>query len=187
MIGLSTSGSISLGCALVAGRNRVPRPAAGKTAFRIRSSTASMLHSCVASHLEMRHRPESEPGRSIPHCRQDSDRGLTRYRYRIDSMLDAAFVRDHLDEVRSGLRNRGLEPDAELEQLATLETRRRRLIPGGRGPEARAERRGRRGGSCEAAGPGRVGRSSQQTRHGRSRSGSSKSSSTRSSSSAARC
>ena len=44
-------------------------------------------------------------------------------------MLDAAFVRDHMDEVRSGLRNRGLEPDAELEQLATLEARRRRLIP----------------------------------------------------------
>src|ERR1700754_2663832 len=34
MIGLSTSGSISLGCAFVAGRNRVPRPAAGKTALR---------------------------------------------------------------------------------------------------------------------------------------------------------
>src|SRR5712672_2009573 len=35
MTGLSTSGSISFGCAFVAGRNRVPRPAAGKTAFRI--------------------------------------------------------------------------------------------------------------------------------------------------------
>ena len=32
--GLSTSGSISLGMALVAGRKRVPRPAAGKTALR---------------------------------------------------------------------------------------------------------------------------------------------------------
>src|SRR5215510_9348013 len=32
--GLSTSTSISFGCALVAGRNRVPRPAAGKTALR---------------------------------------------------------------------------------------------------------------------------------------------------------
>ena len=31
--GLSTTGSISLGCALVAGRNRVPRPAAGMTAL----------------------------------------------------------------------------------------------------------------------------------------------------------
>ena len=44
-------------------------------------------------------------------------------------MLDAAFVRDHLEDVRQRLRSRGLEPDAELEQLATLETRRRRLIP----------------------------------------------------------
>src|SRR5437867_6006041 len=33
--GLSTNGSISLGCAFVAGRNRVPSPAAGKTALRI--------------------------------------------------------------------------------------------------------------------------------------------------------
>src|ERR1700685_4613124 len=32
--GLSTTGSISLGCALVAGRKRVPNPAAGKTALR---------------------------------------------------------------------------------------------------------------------------------------------------------
>src|SRR5206468_9136053 len=44
-------------------------------------------------------------------------------------MLDAGFVRDHIDDVRTGLRNRGLQPDAELEQIATLETRRRRLIP----------------------------------------------------------
>ena len=34
--GLSTSGSISLGWALVAGRKRVPQPAAGKTALRTR-------------------------------------------------------------------------------------------------------------------------------------------------------
>jgi len=35
MAGLSTTGSISLGVAFVAGRNRVPRPAAGITAFVI--------------------------------------------------------------------------------------------------------------------------------------------------------
>ena len=35
MSGLSTRQSISLGMALVAGRKRVPRPAAGKTALRI--------------------------------------------------------------------------------------------------------------------------------------------------------
>jgi seryl-tRNA synthetase len=44
-------------------------------------------------------------------------------------MLDPTSVRDRLDAVRTGLQNRGLKPDAELEQLATLESRRRRLIP----------------------------------------------------------
>src|SRR5271170_5295971 len=41
MIGLSTRGSISLGWALVAGRKRVPNPAAGNTAlnFRLHAST----------------------------------------------------------------------------------------------------------------------------------------------------
>ena len=34
-----------------------------------------------------------------------------------------------MDEVRSGLRNRGLDPDKALEQIATLETARRRIIP----------------------------------------------------------
>src|SRR3954463_4559610 len=34
MVGMSTMGSISLGTALVAGRKRVPRPAAGMTTFR---------------------------------------------------------------------------------------------------------------------------------------------------------
>jgi seryl-tRNA synthetase len=44
-------------------------------------------------------------------------------------MLDPAYVREHTDQVRAGLQNRGLQPDAELEQIVTLETRRRRLIP----------------------------------------------------------
>src|SRR5512132_1337763 len=47
-------------------------------------------------------------------------------------MLDPAYVRDHTDEVRAGLRHRGLKPEAvdtELEQIVTVETRRRRLIP----------------------------------------------------------
>jgi seryl-tRNA synthetase len=44
-------------------------------------------------------------------------------------MIDPAFVRDHLDDVRKAYRNRGLEVDSDLEHLATLETRRRRLIP----------------------------------------------------------
>ena len=43
-------------------------------------------------------------------------------------MLDPAFVREHLQVVLSGLRNRGLDPDKALADIATLEGLRRRLI-----------------------------------------------------------
>jgi seryl-tRNA synthetase len=44
-------------------------------------------------------------------------------------MLDPSFVRDRLAEVRAGLLSRGLDATAELEQLASLEAHRKRLIP----------------------------------------------------------
>lgn len=44
-------------------------------------------------------------------------------------MLDPAYIRDHVEEVRAGLRNRGLDPDKALEEIAMLETARRRIIP----------------------------------------------------------
>ena len=44
-------------------------------------------------------------------------------------MLDPAYLRDHRDEVKRGLASRGMNADGELEQLAVLENRRRRLIP----------------------------------------------------------
>jgi seryl-tRNA synthetase len=44
-------------------------------------------------------------------------------------MLDPAYIRDHVEEVRAGLKNRGLDPDKALEEVVTLETARRRLIP----------------------------------------------------------
>jgi seryl-tRNA synthetase len=44
-------------------------------------------------------------------------------------MIDPTFVRDNVSLVRTGLRNRGLDPDKTLEDIATLETARRRLIP----------------------------------------------------------
>ncbi len=44
-------------------------------------------------------------------------------------MLDPAFIRDHIEEARAGLRNRGVDSDKALEEIATLETARRRLIP----------------------------------------------------------
>src|SRR2546429_3695222 len=43
--------------------------------------------------------------------------------------LGPRFIRDHIQEVRAGLRNRGLDPDKALEDIATLETARRRIIP----------------------------------------------------------
>jgi seryl-tRNA synthetase len=44
-------------------------------------------------------------------------------------MIDAALFRDRVEDVRRGLESRGMSPDQELEQVATLESRRRRLIP----------------------------------------------------------
>ena len=44
-------------------------------------------------------------------------------------MLDPIFVRDNLEAVQSGMANRGLSVTAELQQLATAESHRRRLIP----------------------------------------------------------
>jgi seryl-tRNA synthetase len=44
-------------------------------------------------------------------------------------MLDAAFLRDHIEDVRVGLRNRGIDPTRALEEIATLDNARRRMIP----------------------------------------------------------
>ena len=56
-------------------------------------------------------------------------------------MLDPIFIRDHVEDVRTGLRNRGLDADKSLSDIATLEALRRRLIgeylPPGRQPAPR--------------------------------------------------
>src|SRR5262245_55098568 len=44
-------------------------------------------------------------------------------------MLDPALLRDSLETVREGLTKRGVDLASELEDLATLETRRRRILP----------------------------------------------------------
>src|SRR5215216_2273307 len=44
-------------------------------------------------------------------------------------MLDPAFLRDHLESVRTALHNRGVDLTTELEELAALEAERRRLLP----------------------------------------------------------
>ena len=44
-------------------------------------------------------------------------------------MLDPALLRENLDAVRAALHKRGTDLTAELDELATLESRRRRLLP----------------------------------------------------------
>jgi seryl-tRNA synthetase len=102
MIGLSTSGSISFGCAFVAGRNRVPSPAAGNTAFR---TCDFDMNTCAVSYLKLQ-APVYD-----------------------SAMLDPAFVRAHTDEVRTALQNRGVAPDTILEPFGALDAKRRELIP----------------------------------------------------------
>ncbi|HEX6322922.1 MAG TPA: serine--tRNA ligase [Vicinamibacterales bacterium] len=68
-------------------------------------------------------------------------------------MLDPAFVRERLDEVREGLRRRGLDPDVELRAFLEADAERRALLPEAEGLKreqnasseevARARREGR--------------------------------------------
>jgi seryl-tRNA synthetase len=44
-------------------------------------------------------------------------------------MLDPAILRDNIEGLRSALQKRGIDLSSELEELATLESRRRRILP----------------------------------------------------------
>src|SRR5918911_211163 len=61
--GLSRTGSISFGCAFVAGRNRVPRPAAGITALRTLVMSPLLIGRLAPAAGEAYPRP---PGHSHP-------------------------------------------------------------------------------------------------------------------------
>src|SRR5438094_9986939 len=65
--GLSTNGSISFGCAFVAGRNRVPRPAAGNTALRtiMASSYLGPSSARVSPPDALEHGDEGEDARGL--------------------------------------------------------------------------------------------------------------------------
>src|SRR5688572_16641891 len=66
MTGLSTSTNISFGSTFVAGRNLVPRPAAGKTAFRIVGSMSAIVTQVQSPHARSRISPRQPRGRSKP-------------------------------------------------------------------------------------------------------------------------
>src|SRR5262245_32711588 len=44
------------------------------------------------------------------------------------NVLDSAYIRDHVEDVRTRLRSRGLDADQAVDAITTLETARRRLI-----------------------------------------------------------
>ena len=81
-------------------------------------------------------------------------------------MLDPSYIRDHVEEVRAGLRSRGIDPDKPLEEITTLETARRRLIPDIEGLQrqqnaaadevARAKRQGKDAGPIQEASKARA-------------------------------
>jgi seryl-tRNA synthetase len=81
-------------------------------------------------------------------------------------MIDPAFIRDNIEVVRTGLKNRGLDIDKALEDIATFETARRRLIPEIEGLKrqqntagdevARAKRQGRDTSDVQEASRGRA-------------------------------
>src|SRR5439155_16272328 len=86
--------------------------------------------------LGRRKKPRAQPrggehgfadrGSHVPRVAEES---LATRIYNEGRMIDPALVRDHVEEVRAALRSRGLDPDKALEDIATLETARRRLIP----------------------------------------------------------
>ena len=161
MIGLSTSGSISFGCALVAGRKRVPRPAAGNTALRTRDVTSGIVAEDVLGARIYNAVAASEAACSIrPSFATTSRRSAP---------ASATAVSIPTRRSRSSPRSR---------------RRRRRLIPELEGSEAAAEHRRAtrsRAPSGRASTPRRFRR---PTARARSRSSSSAFSSTRSSTSA---
>src|SRR5574341_1052204 len=84
MVGLSTSGSISLGCALVAGRKRVPSPAAGNTALRT-------LIGLVAMSLSREGSSPAASGAGLVRSKvHDSLGGRHRDAFEVEGLLDAA-------------------------------------------------------------------------------------------------
>src|ERR1035437_2239130 len=133
MTGLSTSGSISFGWALVAGRKRVPQPAAGKTAFRTRilpqlSSGLDVAYrgeytvgpAATTRSRTAGYRPELAPtGLGRPFR---SGSGSLRHRHRVDELVVVAM--DSVAQTQSsGLDGQPYRPHQLADMRATAEQR----------------------------------------------------------------
>src|SRR5258705_10757588 len=67
-------------------------------------------------------------------------------------MIDPAYLRENLQTVRAALANRGVDMTRELEELAALETRRRRLLPELEGLKREQNTAGEEGGGAKRQG-----------------------------------
>src|SRR5579863_219055 len=97
MRGLSTTGSISFGLALVAGRKRVPRPATGNTAVRIEALELLIGHPFCSSGQTAESVAAGVPGRprvpsQVPRNYGDAGRPRSRLRWHVTY---CARGRDH--------------------------------------------------------------------------------------------
>src|SRR5207302_8785559 len=109
MVGLSTSGSISFGCALVTGRKRVPNPAAGKTALRT-GGTPTSQNVSGGRVREGAGRPAGEAGTRRRRLAPHEPRGRPRHlRHARDGRADGAVQPQvHRAAAARGLHHRRL-------------------------------------------------------------------------------
>src|SRR5262245_21939792 len=122
--GRSTTGSISFGMAFVAGRNRVPRPATGKTALRIGFMTSPRLSVSLIQLDELQWAGQDTwVGRSLtvlqPYMFPTGRRDLSRAKQRanregqivtIDTMAEFGCRGSHFDRPRARPRLRHPQP-----------------------------------------------------------------------------
>ena len=138
--GLSTSGSISFGWALVAGRKRVPQPAAGKTALRTRMEPRSGRVESVgrgyhrgpaprraARRRSVRGRPTTRRGEPPDRGREAPPAG------RGSSRCVARRIRTRRGSAAAAANDRSRRPEEEVELAVDQEGR------AGIGGEARLE------------------------------------------------
>ena len=119
--GLSTRGSISLGCAFVAGRKRVPQPAAGKTALRTRIETSRAGNRVGPSIPAGPHPALARVGPDMSATRQSRRRRRSGGRRRqASASADASATRPR-ERPSAGRGSRGAGPD----RMTTWRPRRR--------------------------------------------------------------
>ena len=140
MIGLSTSGSISFGCAFVAGK---------ESRAEARGRKDDLAHECFPQRWRSYQGTAfgTNSGLSVWHsgpCIRQwvrSCEGLGRWAlclYVETPMLDLVFLRDRIDDARTRLRMRGPAAALALDECAAVDVRWRQQAHRARGAQERA-------------------------------------------------